>query len=329
MGIKGNVVKLVAHGAVAGPWRGAAETLTCALGRRFPANKIALSFCRHMGSQLLEREGGKFERVARLSSGGKMSCTGLNGVSTTGIMYYFLGTINGQTEDERPIEKLLLRAIRPGNAFVDIGANYGFYSFLLGPLCGKSGSVHAFEANPLLIKHLMQSAELNETSANIFINNVAIGSSNREAVTLYDPERIGCSSLHQHGWVNTTKSVSIPQITIDEYRKRKNLKTIDVIKIDIEGAELEAFRGMQETFKISPPWLIVCELMPLVNRTADAETHIGNLRRAESAADPVEILDFLSSRGYEARYLQETDGRLGRFVRGDLRAKRPDLFARA
>jgi FkbM family methyltransferase len=346
MSIKANVVKLVARGAVAGPWRGAAESLTCAIGRRFPSNRITLSFCRHMGSQLLEREGSKFERVACFSSGGKMSCTGLNGISTTGIMYYFLGTINGQTEDERPIEKLLLRAIRPGDTFLDIGANYGFYSFLLGPLCGKSGSVHAFEANPILIQHLMRSAELNQASANITINNVAIGSTKRNAVILYDPERIGCSSLHQHEWVDTKKSVCVRQITIDDYRRSSAISKIDVIKIDIEGAELEAFRGMEETFDVARPQLIVCELMPLVNTTADAANRVGNLRRASSAANPVEIVDFLSARGYEARYLQESDGRLGEiagrnqierlsqtvinlgFIRQDLRTTRPDLFAK-
>ena len=265
--IKGRIVSQVAKLAVAGPWRSTAETLTCAVGHKYPTSRAVLSFCRHLGSELLEREGTRFERVASFASGGKMFCTGLGGISTTSIMYYFLGTINGQTEDERPMEKLLLKAVKEGDTFLDIGANYGFYSFLLGPLCGKSGAVHAFEANPLLRQHLVRSAALNESAANITINTVAIGATNRDEVVLFDPERIGCSSLHQHEWLDTRHSVSVPQITIDEYRKANNLTRIDLVKIDIEGAELDAFRGMEETFRVCPPSLIVCELMPLVNST--------------------------------------------------------------
>jgi FkbM family methyltransferase len=334
---------LAAKVAVAGPWRGTAESLTCAIGHRFPANKAVLSLCRHMGSRLLEREGKQFERIVTFSSGGRMYCSGLDGISTTSLMYYFLGTINGQTEDERPIEKLLLKAIRPGDVFLDIGANYGFYSFLLAPLCGKSGAVHAFEANPILGRHLVRSAALNASNGNIIINNVAIGA-HKGQVTLYDPERIGCSSLHQHEWLDSKSSVSVPQITIDEYRTNQKLSRIDLVKIDIEGAELDAFRGMEETFKICPPALIVCELMPVVNAVADSQNMAGDLRRAASAANPLDIVDFLSARGYEPRFIQEVSGGLGAvvtrdyierlskniinvaFVRGDQRNRRPDLF---
>lgn len=345
--IKGRIVHRVAQLAVAGPWRSTSEALTCVVGRKFPTNKLVLSFCRHLGSQLLEREGADFKRVANFTSGGRMYCSGLSGISTTSLMYYFLGTINGQTEDERPMEKLLLHAVRNGDTFLDIGANYGFYSFLLGPLCGKSGSVHAFEANPVLREHLVQSADLNRSKANIIVNTVAVGSAGRSEVVLYDPEHIGCSSLHQHEWVNTGASVSVRQITIDDYRRQNNIERIDLVKIDIEGAELDAFRGMQETFEICPPSLIVCELMPLLNMNTDDDSSLADMRRAPSAPSPIEIVDFLSSKGYEARYIRNSDGRLAEvvrrdhleqlsrkvinvcFVRHDLKASRPDLFIAA
>src|SRR5437899_2850268 len=118
------------------------------VARRFPTSRTVQSFCRHFGSRLMEHEGNAFERTAVFASGGRMYC-GLDGhIGQLALMYYFLGTITGQTEDERPIVRLLDRLVREGDVFFDVGANLGFYSFYVGPLCGRSGSIHAFEANP-------------------------------------------------------------------------------------------------------------------------------------------------------------------------------------
>lgn len=115
---------------------------------------------------------------------------------------------------------------------------------------------------------------------------------------LYDPERIGGSSLYRLDWLDSRKSVTVPVTTIDAYRRAAGVKRIDVIKIDIEGAELDAFLGMEETFAECPPWLIVCELI------------VGDIR----GGDPCEVMALLKRWGYEARYIRKSDGRLGEIV---------------
>jgi hypothetical protein len=91
------------------------------------------------------------------------------------------------------------------------------------------------------------------------------------------------------------------------------------VKIDIEGAELDAFRGMEETFERCPPGLIVCELIPpLIKRTEAGGSQPGN---------PVQIIEFLSARGYEPRYVNEVDGRVaGRVERGDMERMSQDVI---
>jgi FkbM family methyltransferase len=313
MSLKGNTAELVARVAAGGPWRIGAERLARGLGHKYPTNRAVHSFCRHFGAQLLHQEANGFERVAVFESGGEMCCTNLDDLGHLALMYYFLGTITDQTEDERPIVSLFARVVRSGDVFFDIGANFGFYSFFVGALCGPTGEVHAFEANPLLRRHLLRSIEQNRSRASIRLNSVAVGRQNNTTLQLYAPDRIGCSSLYQHEWLDVSKSVSVPVITIDEYRRTQNIRRIDAVKIDIEGAELDAFHGMQETFDICPPSVIVCELMPLMN--THGATPVANLRRG-SSADPVAIVEFLGARGFQPHYIG-VDGRLGSVVRSE------------
>ena len=342
MTFKGRLMASAAALAIAGPWRGFAERATCAIGHRFPNSKIVVSFCRHLGIQLIQREGRQFARMVTFDSGGRMLCGGETRIALNCAMYYFLGTITNQDEDERPLARLLSRVVRRGDAFFDIGANVGFYSFFVAPLCGRSGSVHAFEANPLLIEHLRRSAALNESQTNIIVNPVAIGREGNKTLELYDPEKIGGSSLYQLEWLEKSKSVTVPLTTIDDYVKSNRITRLDVVKIDIEGAELDAFCGMEETFEKCPPSVILCELVLLLGRG----NHPGErLHAGERGGYAAEVIEFLRAKGYEPRFIDGADGRIGSviqlgalarlsqnlinvaFVRPDLPKARPELFA--
>ena len=341
MSIKGGIVSFLSDVAVTSPFRSVAEKFLTVAGHRFPTSRTIQSFCRHFGSKLMEHEGGGFERIATFASGGQMYCGPDGQIGLLSLTHYFLGTITGQTQDERPIVRLLNRLIREGDVFFDVGANLGFYSFYVGPLCGRSGSVHAFEANPSLIPHLYRSIELNRAQSNIQLNAVAVGNQSCTHLSLYDPDRIGCSSLHAHAWLDRDSTVLVPVITIDDYILVREISQIDVMKIDIEGAELEAFQGMEETFRVCPPGVIICELMPFENTYGRDRLEI--LHRARSAADPWEIAELLGAKGYEMFQIG-TPGRLRlppisvstlerakrvanvAFVRKDVKDQRPALF---
>ena len=209
-------------------------------------------------------------------------------------------------------------------------------------MCGKQGSVHAFEANPLLVPHLIRSAELNQSHANIVVNGVAVGKHANTTLQLYDPERIGGSSVYQLAWLDATKSVTVPMTTIDEYRRTNRIERIDFVKIDIEGSELDAFQGMNETFALCPPQMIVCELALLI----DPVYTDGNMQmpRSRRGAYALQIIEFLRTKGYHARHVDQDDGRLGglvdastigslqqnlinvAFVHSRLSETRPDMF---
>lgn len=336
---RGRLARRLARVAVAGPWRTASEQLMLAIGHRFPTSTLVLSFCRHFGSALIEREGAGFERVAVFESGGMMHC-GADGLAAPfATIFYLVGTIAAQGgEDERYITKLLPRVLGLGDVLFDIGANVGFYSCFAAPLCGRSGAIHAFEANPHLIPHLRRSAHLNADATEIVVNEVAVGKTAGGVLTLFDPEWIGSSSVFRQAWLNTSSSVSVPATTIDEYRRSRKIDRIDVIKLDIEGGELDALRGMEETFEVCPPNVIICELAREVTGSDDPSPTL-------ETSYPLQIVDFLASKHYEPFYISDRDGRLGArveprmlelmtekaitvaFVRASLRQAKPQLFA--
>jgi len=330
--------------AIAAPWRSTFERALVSYGHRYPASRTIQSFCRHFGSKLIDHEGSGFARVATFESGGKMFCGGEKQVASLSLMFHFFGTIWGQHEDEHSVVRLLSRLVREGDTFFDLGANLGFYSCFVAPLCGKSGAVHAFEANPTLIPHLNRSRHLNKEQANIHINAVALGKESGTFLPLYDPDWIGCSSLYPHEWLNKGSKVLVPVTTIDDYVCEKGIKRIDVMKIDIEGAELDAFQGMQQAFQTCPPKVIICELTLLPDRDDPLRQSADVLRRASMAADPQQLIQFLAQKDYELFEIAG-DGRLrpwkkvelttelplkvtnGVFVVGETQRLRPEIFA--
>ncbi len=308
MGIPHRIFSILTKPASASPLQKIVERIAVSIGHRFPENKLVQSVCRAFSDNILHHEGGNTERVATLLTSGKVVFEFTDATK----MYYFLGT--DDSADEVPVAKLLMRMVRPGDVFFDIGANVGFFTFLVAPLCGKSGSVHAFEANPRLVRNLSRSVELNQNISSIVVNGVAVGERDGGDIPLYfssDLHDIGVTSTYPHPWLNAKSQTNVPLISIDGYMQRQSLERIDYMKIDIEGGEMNAFKGMAETFNRHRPSMIICELLP-------REVQIGNAELLPDHTTPpsIEILDFLTAQGYEPRHIS-LNGYLGAEVRRD------------
>ncbi len=345
MSIKGRAVELLSEVAADGPWRSAFERTLVSFGHKYPTSRTVTSFCRHFGSKLVEREGAGLTRMAVFETGGKMFCGGEKSLAQLSLFYYFFGTIaEVHTTDEQGMVQLLRRLVREGDTFFDLGANLGFYSCYLLPLCGQSGAVHAFEPNPCLIPLFRQSIELNKEYGSIRLNVLAVGKESGKFLPLYGPDRIGSSSLYPHEWLDQDSKVLVPIVTIDEYVRGNQVKRIDAMKIDIEGAELDALQGMEETLRVCPPKLIICELTLLPEGNDPLHNSAEVLKRAASATDARQLSDFLKQRGYElwditadGRLCPWTDPKITAesplqlrnvaFIRPELHRTRPDIFA--
>ena len=153
---------------------------------------------------------------------------------------YFFGIY-----DEKGIN-FLKKILKKGDVFIDIGANIGSYTVIAAKLVENSGEVHAFEPVSGIFDRLIFNIQLN-LFENIIVNKNAVHE-NEEWLTLRlsDQRNLGMSSIFPHGSESGLKE-KVKAVSLDEYIKGKKIKKADLIKIDIEGAELYALRGMKET----------------------------------------------------------------------------------
>lgn len=167
-------------------------------------------------------------------------------VSSDGI-WLFCGTSRGagiwcaltglEYENELPT---LLRFLRPGQVFVDIGANIGAYTIRAARKVAPSGHVFAFE--PVLANRRRLEAGLVANGiANVHVVPAAVGDANC-AVIIHDGGRESSASLtHQTG-----NSCEVPMVTLDSFVRDHALPCVDWIKMDIEGCEPMALDGMRD-----------------------------------------------------------------------------------
>jgi FkbM family methyltransferase len=142
--------------------------------------------------------------------------------------------------------------IKPNQTILDIGAHIGLYSVFFSKKLKNTGKVICFEPTPGTFSILKQTVELNHLE-NCKLVNAAIADKSgimKFNLTTADGEGSNANSL-----VRTERSVNSTEVkvfSIDEYRRSEELR-IDVLKIDVEGYELNALKGAKETFLTDKP----------------------------------------------------------------------------
>ncbi|MGI8773561.1 MAG: FkbM family methyltransferase [Actinomycetota bacterium] len=179
--------------------------------------------------------------------------------------------------EEQYVVDFLTQQVRPGGYALDIGAFIGFYTILLGSLVGHEGRVWAFEPVPECARRVETNASLNGLS-HVRVETAAVSNINGETtLTLgIDPSsgHIGpTSSLARPG---SKGSLPVAVCRIDDYVVQHPFDRLDLVKIDVEGAEVAALEGMHETLRSFRPTLLV-----EVNDTETRESVSAELRRSQ------------------------------------------------
>jgi len=140
--------------------------------------------------------------------------------------------------------------VKKGDAVIDAGANCGHLSIFFSQAAGKDGTIYAFEPDSINIKRIESNIALNKNlDDNIEIIDLLLWNKN-EQVDFYESGTVGSSAV----WIpDTTLCVKKQAITIDDWVKQNRIPKIDFIKMDIEGAEIEALDGCVETIRELKP----------------------------------------------------------------------------
>lgn len=202
-------------------------------------------------------------------------------------LYLRLHRLGRMGRDERAT---LERLVRPGMTVLDVGGNIGVYTVLLSRLVGPSGRIITFEPDPDLFACLQANCTRNGC-ANVEAHNLALG---RQADRLVLRRLIlnsGDNTLGRGGSTHFRSEVAVEVAALD--RLLPALKPA-LVKIDVQGWELEVLRGMEQLLTGSPAPALLLEFWP------------EGFRRAGYAA--ADLVHFLRARGYTLRPADQPDG---------------------
>ncbi len=191
----------------------------------------------------------------------------------------------------------ILSMLRPGMVFFDVGANAGLFAIGAAKKIGGNG-IFAFEPCSSTCEMLKRNLRLNRLS-DVHVAQIALGDSVGEGVLQINARgKYGLNTLghaaHPDSQVVAQEHVRIT--TVDVFMKEHNLARVDVMKVDIEGAELMLFRGARDLLERADAPIILYEGFGFLTRGFGYH--------------PVEILWFLESCGYTPYALNSDTGEI-------------------
>lgn len=172
---------------------------------------------------------------------------------------------NGDVEPE--VQAVLRKYLQPGMTVFDIGSNIGFFSLLAARLVGVTGRVTAFEADPEIAQRLRENVARNQ-GAPIVIEEKAVWSSSSpvyfaRADVEVSPDRGLGHVINTSAEGSAPDTIRVEAVSVDEYVCKSGPPGF--IKCDVEGAEVEVFRGAEKLLNEKPPQ-ILCEMHGQENR---------------------------------------------------------------
>jgi FkbM family methyltransferase len=143
---------------------------------------------------------------------------------------------------EPNLTRWLESRLRPGDTFVDVGANVGYFSLLASSLVGQSGSVKAIEASPTLHRRLCANIERNRARNVEALNRIAAAERGMRGVYLGPDSHTGLTTINaDHGFA---EEAQVEAGTVPELVGERAWQAARVVKIDVEAAEDEVVRGL-------------------------------------------------------------------------------------
>lgn len=192
--------------------------------------------------------------------------------------------------NELPVQQAVAELLKPGQVFYDVGANVGFFSVIAARLTGPQGHVVAFEpvaTNCALVRY---NCRLNSLR-NVELIEDAVGDVAGTGNLLLARYSGGAALDVASAPPDFAGKVSVRVVTLDDLVSQQRIAAPDVVKIDVEGAEIHVLRGMRR---------VLTERRPVVIFEVDAADKAG------VDAKWNECVGFLQRLGYGIRELADS-----------------------
>lgn len=219
-----------------------------------------------------------------------------------------------------PWEREMFRELcKPGFTVVDLGANVGLYTITAANAVGRSGSVIAVEPHLESFLFLQKTIEANRlTQVKAF--NVACGNVSGTVNLYHAPDNRADSRIYDP--TGSREKAQVGMVMLDELLEREGVKHVDIIKMDIQGAEGLALEGMIRTLQANPGIILVCEYWPwgiraagvspraFLERLAALDFTLQSIDESSRTLKPVEniaeLLEEAATSEYTSRTLQRS-----------------------
>jgi len=194
----------------------------------------------------------------------------VNPKETDSMMRQTLQTYALSLSWEEDTTKLFEKVVKRGDVIVDMGANVGYFTLLSARLTGKDGKVFCFEPNPKNFEYLAKNIKLNNYT-NVIAEQKAVSNVSGRIKLFNCPYDTGHHTINQAEGIESYRlgrggnvsSMDIDAVTLDEYMVEKSDR-VDVMKIDVEGAEALAFEGAKNILAKNRNVKIFLEYFPLL-----------------------------------------------------------------
>ncbi|MET9958207.1 FkbM family methyltransferase [Streptomyces sp. NPDC006326] len=189
-------------------------------------------------------------------------------------------------EWEPNLSAFLRSRLHPGDTFIDVGAHRGAFSLLASHAVGPHGRVVAIEPHPRFHDDLAAAAAANRRTNIHLVRSAASETNGTLTLYLEDPSNLGHTTAIRPSRIHAT--VEVPTAPLADLLSRADLATTRVIKIDVEGAEAAAIRGLLPAL----PYLradaeLVVEVTPrLLSKQGESVTGIIDALREHGGFHP-------------------------------------------
>lgn len=172
----------------------------------------------------------------------------------------------------------------PGMVAFDVGAHHGFYTLLMAHCVGSEGLVVAFEPSPKERRKLVWHIRLNRL-LQVKVEPFAVA--DMEGTTdLFLTEDNSANSLSSPSISPIIGKVTVPVVTLDDYCQRVGIRRLDLLKLDVEGAELLALKGAQA---------VLTKMRPVI------VTEVSERTTARFGYTIADLIAFLERKGYRVQ----------------------------
>ena len=195
---------------------------------------------------------------------------------------------------EHGFSSLLHTALRPGGVFVDVGANFGYFTLLARAITGPKGACVAFEPDPLSLGRLRANLELNGFGDVRVVPKMCGDTTGTRVFHGMSSELDNWGMASALADVPGSVRMEVPCVRLDDELKAIGIDRVGVCKMDIEGGELGALMGFRDGIRLRK---VDCFLV---------ECHEAILKSSGQSVGPA--LALLRDNGYEIRKVVASRG---------------------